>query len=62
MRDLLPFLFLLACPVMMRGGHGGDGNHVSAQSDDTRRLEELEREVARLRSDQRSREPSEPGS
>jgi hypothetical protein len=63
MRNLLPYLFLLACPVMMifmmRGMRGG-GHATGETSHDTRprqdepgtpeeRIAALEREVAQLR-------------
>ena len=54
---LLPFLFLLACPLMMifmmrgmHGGHdGGHGNQNGTGNDAQTRIAELEREVADLR-------------
>jgi hypothetical protein len=61
MEKLLPLLFLLACPLMMifmmKGMHGGGGHtHESGQapkpkdqSENERRIAELEQQVADLR-------------
>ena len=75
MINLLPYLFLLVCPVMMffmmRGMHGGHGGHDAtdqAQQPERPavtgarddRLAELEREVATLRADRDHSEANRP--
>ena len=61
MRQLLPLVLLLACPLMMvfmmRGGHGHgashEGHHTRPGSRRTRaeRIDDLEHEIAALRAE-----------
>lgn len=56
MQQLLFLLVILACPLMMRGSHGGHGDHMSgdnadhaqAMGDSDARIAQLERQVASL--------------
>ena len=70
MRNLLPLLIILACPLMMifmmRGMHGGDGHDQQHTPDHQARspydptsedrIAELEREVEALREQARTRD------
>lgn len=71
MRQFLPLLLLLACPLMMvfmmRGGHGHGASHEGrhtppgSRRSRARRIDDLEREVATLRDEPDETAPSNAG-